>query len=505
MSIAVSREQVLDAAWSHGCFRISICIDGDNDNNSGTNDRKGMRSLTKSVKWIEHEIESLFSSSFLRRAQAIGGTVANDATNKDDVRDGGMFAVPFPVSSSSSLLPQSTVTTTATFRGRVAESGDPAHPVPEPKLSWEYRRCCCAMSSQLAAGIDSRPSPPDGNVDGDVDDDGNDSNAAWKPLPEWTDALHSVAAMVIDLLGIPPNIVLREEGCRCRCIPNEDNDDSTRGNKHDGPCNIDLLRVFRYDAVAHDSKLTGSSPHSDWGTLTVVWQDEKGGLQTYCRACDTWSDVNASSLLSVKSTSTKLMVDKDGRSSIASFFVHVGDFLSLATIMEDGEEGGENESSMPIWPSPRHRVLCRSVRLDHTGEIEGGEDCRRSLVYFAYPPPGISLEDARRVIMPIVKSCSSSHEGGEMTKDDTITTPDRMYNWYSLLQDQSHRCRRSSQPHLEEMNGLSHNHELEGGTHSRMTIDYRENTTLLATQTHGRIRNVPFDRVIMEKWDQVQR
>ena len=138
-SIAVSCEQVLDAAWSHGCFRISIRIDGDNDNNNGTNDRKGMRSLTKSVKSIEHDVESLFSSSFLRRAQAIGGTVANDATNKDDVRNGGMFAVPLPVSSSSSLLPQSTVTTTATFWGRVAESGNTDHPVPEPKLSWEYR------------------------------------------------------------------------------------------------------------------------------------------------------------------------------------------------------------------------------------------------------------------------------------------------------------------------------------------------------------------------------
>ena len=363
------------------------------------------------------------------------------------------------------------------------------------------------MSSQLVAGIDSRPSPPDGNVDGNVDDDENDSNsnAAWKLLPEWTDALHSVAAMVIDLLGIPPNIVLREEGCRCRCIPNEDNDNSTRGINHDGPCNIDLLRVFRYNTVAHDSKLTGSSPHSDWGTLTVVWQDEKGGLQTYCCACDTWLDVNVSSLLSVKSTLTELMVDEDGPSSIASFFVHVGDFLSLATIMEDGEEGGETECSMPIWPSPRHRVLCPSVRMDHTSEGEGGEDCRWSLVYFAYPPPGISLEDALRVIMPIVKSFFSSVEGGTMTKDDTITTSDRMYDWYSLLQDQSHHCRRSPQPHLEETNGLSHNHELGGGTHSRMTIDYRENTPLLATQTHGRIQNVPFDRVIMEKWDQVQR
>jgi isopenicillin N synthase-like dioxygenase len=41
----------------------------------------------------------------------------------------------------------------------------------------------------------------------------------------------------------------------------------------------------------------GSSPHTDWGTLTVVWQDNKRGLQTHCDACNVWLDVNTSSSL----------------------------------------------------------------------------------------------------------------------------------------------------------------------------------------------------------------
>jgi hypothetical protein len=71
--------------------------------------------------------------------------------------------------------------------------------------------------------------------------------------------------------------------------------------------------VFRYDAVDSSAQMMGSSPHSDWGTLTVVWQYTKGGLQTYCHSCASWSDVDASS----------------SSSSMAYYFVHVGDFLVL--------------------------------------------------------------------------------------------------------------------------------------------------------------------------------
>eukprot|EP00554_Chaetoceros_debilis_P010665 CAMPEP_0194109020 /NCGR_PEP_ID=MMETSP0150-20130528/8623_1 /TAXON_ID=122233 /ORGANISM="Chaetoceros debilis, Strain MM31A-1" /LENGTH=69 /DNA_ID=CAMNT_0038797877 /DNA_START=33 /DNA_END=239 /DNA_ORIENTATION=+ len=58
---------------------------------------------------------------------------------------------------------------------------------------------------------------------------------------------------------------------------------------------MDLLRVFRYDAMTNARQQyahLGSSPHTDWGSLTVVWQDSMGGLQIYCHDCDKWNDVD---------------------------------------------------------------------------------------------------------------------------------------------------------------------------------------------------------------------
>ena len=104
-------------------------------------------------------------------------------------------------------------------------------------------------------------------------------------------------------------------------------------------CNIiDLLRVFRYGAVSHsqtnaNEAVLGSSAHSDWGTLTVVWQVDKGGLQTYCHSCDKWSDVVASST-TVTASSTLTTNEKGLGECSAQLFVHLGDFLSLATIVE---------------------------------------------------------------------------------------------------------------------------------------------------------------------------
>ena len=74
-----------------------------------------------------------------------------------------------------------------------------------------------------------------------------------------------------------------------------------------------------------------------------------------------------------------------------SVFVHVGNFLSLATI-------GKEEGSLPLWPSPRHRVLCPREDSTESGNDEKG---RRSLVNFAYPPPGIALNEARNVVSPV--------------------------------------------------------------------------------------------------------
>ena len=108
-------------------------------------------------------------------------------------------------------------------------------------------------------------------------------------------------------------------------------------------------------------------------------------------------------------------------------------FPSLATIPDDGNKG------VPVWPSPRHRVNCPSLKGE-SGDDVNGNQCRRSLVYFAYPPPGISLDDARRFVVPISSSSSSL-----LTDRNRKDVPAKcelpsleIYDRYSLLHNQSH-------------------------------------------------------------------
>ncbi|KAL3827687.1 hypothetical protein ACHAXA_000560 [Cyclostephanos tholiformis] len=117
-----------------------------------------------------------------------------------------------------------------------------------------------------------------------------------------------------------------------------------------------------------------------------------------------------------------------------------------------------------------------------------GGKCRRSLVYFAYPPPGISLDDVRRVVTPLVAPRLSSrpvipHDGGDTTTSDDDPRPPPalshgggIYDRYSLLHDQSYR-----------------------------SGEVAPSSVTAAARVHARIRGMPFHRVIEEKWDQVQR
>ena len=243
-------------------------------------------------------------------------------------------------------------------------------------------------------------------------------------LPKWTEALHSVASTIIHLLDIPSQLALQEESCRCslnnsKAADTANNTDLATSSCQSKRCNIDLLRVFRYDAISSNKDeeqqsiqaaptILGSSPHSDWGTLTVVYQDTKGGLQTYCHVCDKWLDVKAVSDVSTITTA------KRDDSRTCSLFVHVGDFLSLASINNEGES-----KSCPKWPSPRHRVLCPTINEERTNNShhhqsstssvkDKADYCRRSLVYFAYPPPNVTLEDVQRVVSPHVTATATS-------------------------------------------------------------------------------------------------
>ena len=100
---------------------------------------------------------------------------------------------------------------------------------------------------------------------------------------------------------------------------------------------ISLLRVFHYHpAVADKPECLGSSPHTDWGFLTVILQDGVGGLQFKDRA-GAWHDVPCIP---------------------GSLVINAGDFLQIMS-------GGR-------YQSPVHKVLCP-------------KHSRTSFVLFYYP------------------------------------------------------------------------------------------------------------------------
>ncbi len=136
------------------------------------------------------------------------------------IRDGGILVVPFPDDAKM-----------ATFRGRKSESGNGMHDMPEPKLSWEYRRC-----QWDAARWHVRRNAIDINddLDDDEDDDDGGGGGVWDILPTWTEGLHDVATLVVNLLGIHQNIALSDGECRCR-----DDDDRYRRCRRTNVPNVD--------------------------------------------------------------------------------------------------------------------------------------------------------------------------------------------------------------------------------------------------------------------------
>ena len=520
-SIRTCEKKIQAACISHGCFHITISLPNDNDNSNTDISKLPIDCLSKSTEEIEDDIESLFVPKFLQHVIQQQQSTAHIDCNSNNIRDddicnGGLVEVSFPT---STILPTATHcnsdTTSATFRGRVAESGDGEEAKPEPKLSWEYRRCALGGDTSLQQKNTSTAQSNDAcdnrNCNSDTEDEGerdtanNDEQCTL--MPTWTEALHSVASTIIHLLDIPPQLVLQEGSCQC--LSTNVNNDTKHTNKCQR-CNIDLLRVFRYDAISSlvdfplqnkndydgDNKLNkpqgmGSSPHSDWGTMTIVWQDDKGGLQTYCHACDVWSDVDASSSTKAEDTTTDKCgesIKKNNSSSRkCSLFVHIGDFLSLASIK------GRDGSDYPMWPSPRHRVLCPTVRHENNKTVvdnkASAEDCRRSLVYFAYPPPDISLDTVQKVISPIISNSDSSIQSTKTIVKHEESSTNGFYNHYSLVHNQSKQSSSSA----------------EGKDTSSIEERKEDSKELSAFQAYQTIKNLSFDKVIKDKWNQVQR
>jgi len=382
-----AQDALRGACASHGCFHLRL----NSESIKCANEVSGQ----VLVGDLSKNIESLFDVDFLKSAKL-------DA-------DGGLQGVRYSYyESPKSDLPS---TRCASYRGRTSESG--AAGDAEPKQSWERTRCHLASLTKDQC---------------DVDDSALQLGQRLRKIDEWSDALAAVARLVVYIIleGDPSRLVdtkPRSLGGNCSCA-----------EQSNECCVMDLLRVFRYDTLRDESERStkpGSSAHSDWGTLTVVWQDNSGGLQTYCHECDKWSDVNSSSLPAAKDDHT------------VDLFVHVGDFLSLVTRGK--------------YPSPRHRVLCP---LAGNGSDNNEKQSRCSLVYFAYPDRGLALADV-----------------GRHTLFEKNIGPVR-YERYSLLHDQSAESS-------------------ECGNDEPLSSSSR--------RVYDRIYDIPFDKVIMEKWGQVQR
>uniref|UniRef100_A0A7S4N344 Isopenicillin N synthase-like Fe(2+) 2OG dioxygenase domain-containing protein n=1 Tax=Odontella aurita TaxID=265563 RepID=A0A7S4N344_9STRA len=419
-SSSVSRRQLLDAFRHYGLFHVVV-----------RNPPSGSH-LTSLVGDVEARTKRLFEPQFLSRDGRIPASSTGGA-----LPDGGLHTVCFSSPEKSYSGGDSRILE-ATYRGRTAESGG-TNGESEPKQSWEFRRCRGLVS--IAEKGDEIGAQSEGGL---LDE----------TLPKWTDALHSVATTVVDTLGIPPSAVLNGRDCSCRSRPHAGN--ARAGGCH--CCAIDLLRVFRYDSLTNardQSDRPGSSEHTDWGSLTVVWQDCSGGLQAWCAECQRWNDVPVPPGGCTASTEEggKIRGEEEVR-----LFVHVGDFLSL--------------SSGSAWPSPKHRVLCplrdRSVDTNSSNDIMLAG--RSSLVYFAYPPPGASISDTGPILAKV--------EEGASRMDESAALAMLPYQHYMLLKDQS-----SKADGEECLNGKE--------TQAKLVFD--------------RIHSVPFDDVIRRKWNQVQR
>jgi hypothetical protein len=269
------------------------------------------------------------------------------------------------------------------------ESGSPEYGLVEAKCSWEFKP-------------------------GKIVKDGNQSkssgtltrNVVAHRMKSWSEVLKKAAILVRKALQLPEHLLLHEIS----------DQDVSAGN-------LDILRAFSYEkatllanpAGERESTNTtiGSSPHTDWGSFTVVWQDEtpESCLQTYCPLHDKWNDVTIS--------------PKPERSEFLTLIVHVGDILSLGIgrSLQLKKQNSETAEELPVleanqvWPSPRHRVLSPISQK------------RNSLVYFCYPPANKTIGS---IAEGLADFCRREYATCVFTRDNFIS-----YDGYSLLLDQS--------------------------------------------------------------------
>lgn len=470
------QREVKAACERFGCFHVIINAEStafnDNTATTSTTNAKGAACLCDLAheKGVIDLIESLFEDHFI--LSQVKGRYGSD----DKVA-----SVPFRSKDDNHFM--------AKYRGRSAESGSVSllqlndshlEVDGEPKQSWEFFRCSRVLPSQTENILTKEEA---------------DGLSRLKIVQGYTNILHSVAEMIFSplILNLPSETFIAASGCQCSNDSETHQESSpyspptSSTNCKEKSCSIDLLRVFRYDALnsseEQDTNL-GSSPHTDWGSLTVVWQDSIGGLQIHCDMHDCWNDVtvephNPSCHNDAKDCNVKKVI---------RLFIHVGDFLSLA-LSGARKESARLDARNVKYPSPMHRVICpkRDLKNKDDEGAEAGERAKNprcSLVYFAYPPPGLSLQNAQSSVFR--EGCVNDNMGNMADLSDGY--PKFPFDRFMLLHNQSID---SSTLVKDQM----YQH-----VSDRTANDYRKSRAY-----YNYIRSLPFDSVIREKWDQVQR
>lgn len=341
-------------------------------------------------------------------------------------------------------------------------------------------------------------------VHGSVDSNRPGASAlGFQQVKDWCLTLSKIAHVVNQMLDIPSNLLLvRDDDTE------DDNYDHDEGMSNDTTKDkspqdrLDLLRVFYYHQVPkhptgddENSSTFGSSPHTDWGSWTVVWQDTVGGLETYCRRCQKWIAVPPNrSACKTGTTSTSASPESAATTNtntaaaasnhhhqhqdyIWNCIVHVGDLASLALGKEpppldnhdDVDEDGnkKNNEGCIQWPSPRHRVVSPT------------QSTRTSLVYFAYPPPSLSLTQLQEALQ--VVHWNRNSRGVRLPLSE-----------YYLLQDQSLSTSVSTTT-CTATNSKNDKHDLFLLKEQQATASYQQ------------LRNLSIRDIVQTKWAQVQR
>mmetsp|Transcript_55826 Transcript_55826/g.135243 ORF Transcript_55826/g.135243 Transcript_55826/m.135243 type:complete len:443 (-) Transcript_55826:39-1367(-) len=341
--------------------------------------------------------------------------------------------------------------------------------VVEPKESYEVKLkdCYDDTKDRVASTTDDIVS-----VEDVTSNTSSNMKASADRIKQWCRAMSWIAKQVVNELDIPSDIFLSDTSPEA---------------------SLDLLRVFHYFPVKNEQNKTnssnndsnqdrgsrsddtissavlGSSPHTDWGSLTIVWQDHVVGLQTYCRDKDQWVNVPPPPLPQSVNTA-----DTESSSSYCwECIVHVGDMASLVLGRKITANGSNPDDCSTVesnlqdccFPSPKHRVVNSSIHD------------RTSLVYFGYPPADKSLDDLENSLKEW-KQQNHHHTGSRLP-----------YKEYYLLQDQS-----ATKAETETNDGGDKNNK------SSKNLPPSPEQALFES-----IRHRPVGDVVQMKWQQVQR